>query len=264
MGRLLALLCAGSAIVAIPALRAQDILPEARQAIILDIPEPPSGCVEPAGEAEEPEGFRMPTTGAVFTLPPVEDDTASEPCVDPGPPPPVRPPAPSLFRMVALPIGKGATSMQKWEEARSYELGGMSGPWDEVLSQANRVTGGNPVAMINTWVNWRVRYEDDRAGDVWSSAPTTLTRGFGDCEDFALAKMALLRELGIPADDMYLVLLRDRQKTDHAVLAVKQGSHFMILDNRTDKVLPATMVFDYTPTFGFSGPFAWTYGKPAS
>ena len=231
--------------------------------IVLDVPDSIPECpVEGEAPLEaQAETFVMPTTGLVFTLPTDDAKAEPEPCVEPGPPPPVRPPAPSLFRMVALPIGNGANSMLKWDEAREVDLVAQSGPWDEFLAQANRVTSGNPVAMVNQWVNWRVRYENDRGGDQWTSAPATLTRGYGDCEDFALAKMALLKALGVPADDMYLVLLEDRQRTEHAVLAVRQDERLLILDNRTDKVLPASMVSDYTPTFGYSGPFAWTYGK---
>lgn len=204
-----------------------------------------------------PEEFILPTTGFSFTLPP---DYGA--CTELAPPEPVRPPAPSLFRMVALPVGQIA-QLQKWESARQVSVADRPGPWDELLAQANQVSSGNPLETVNRWVNWHVRYRDDERGDEWSSAPTTLARGYGDCEDFALAKLALLQELGVPSDDMYLVLLRDRRQGDHAVLAVKREGRLLILDNRTDAVLPAEQVHDYTPIVSYSGPFAWTYGTPA-
>ncbi len=34
-----------------------------------------------------------------------------------------------------------------------------------------------------------------------------------------------------------------------------------ILDNRTDRVLADTVVTDYMPMLGYSGPFAWIYGQ---
>ena len=163
--------------------------------------------------------------------------------------------------MAALPIGN-ALANAKWESARLGAVSEASGPWDELLAQANQVTSGNPLRMVNQWVNWHVRYRDDPAGDEWAPAVTTLRRGYGDCEDFALAKMALLRELGVSTDDMYLVLLRDRGQGEHAVLVVSRGGRLHVLDNRTDMVLAAEQVHDYTPILSFSGPFAWTYGRP--
>lgn len=268
----IAALLAASAGIALPA-----ILPaqEQQPTIVLpsdeELARPTSHCSfkqELAEAAQEEEGFVMPTTGLVFTLPSDEAEEAVEPeelhhCAAAPPPPPVRPPDPSLFRMVALPVGYGTAPMRKWDSVRLANLAEHAGPWDELLGQANQMTAGNPLGMVNRWVNWNVRYKDDMRGDEWSSAPATLIRGYGDCEDFALAKMALLDALGIPAEDMYLVLLRDRAQGEHAVLAVKQGGRLFILDNRTDKVLPASVVDDYTPIVSYSGPFAWIYGEVA-
>ena len=216
---------------------------------------------EPAHScADVDAAFVMPTTGAPFSLPLASDELTAE-CADPGPPPPVRPPDPSLFNMAALPIGSSVAD-DKWQAARQGSLSERNGPWDELLEQANRVTAGNPLSMVNQWVNWHVRYRAD-VGDEWSTSAATLTRGYGDCEDFAVAKMGLLLALGVPADDMYLVLLRDRQQVQHAVLAVKREGRLLVLDNRTDKVLPAEAIDDYKPIMSFSGPFAWTYGRLA-
>lgn len=162
--------------------------------------------------------------------------------------------------MAALPIGS-PPSLAKWESAKADTLADRTGPWTELLQQANAVTGGHPLQMVNMWVNWHLRYQEDRANDNWSDALTTLQRGYGDCEDFSIAKMALLRELGVSPDDMFLVLLRDKAQVAHAVLAVRQDGGFYILDNRTDRLRLATEVSEYTPVLSFSGDFAWTYGK---
>lgn len=217
-------------------------------------PETPAAC------RAEAASFVMPTTGVPFTLPTNAGSTSALDCAVSAPPALVRPPAPSLFRMAALPVGNGGLN-QKWERARLGSVTEHRGPWDELLAQANQVSSGNPIGMVNQWVNWHVRYRSDPA-DEWASASTTLRRGFGDCEDFALAKMALLLALGVPSDEMYLVLLRDRRLDQHAVLVVNRGGRHYVLDNRTDMVLTAEQIDDYTPILSFSGSFAWTYGKP--
>ena len=223
----------------------------------------PLAAPEQVEECQPDEAFVMPATGFAFSLPRPDTGAAAQSCKAPAPPMPTRPVAPSLFRMVALPVGSAAAPMGKWEAARMVAIGGQAGPWNEFLAQGDRIGADNPLGAVNRWVNWRVRYVDDKRGDEWSAASTTLSRGYGDCEDFALAKMALLQELGIPADDMFLVLLRDRAQGEHAVLAVRQDGRFHVLDNRTDKVLPADRIEDYKPIMSYSGAFAWTYGKPA-
>ena len=216
---------------------------------------------EAALVCETDASFVMPTTGLVFTLPASDANDVDASCEPAGPPPPERPPAPSLLGMIALPLASPANSMHKWEAARSVSVSDRPGPWDELLAQANSVTGGRPIEMVNRWVNWHVRYENDARGDQWAGAVETLSRGYGDCEDFALAKMALLEQLGLPADDMFLVLLRDHRQDDHAVLAVRNEGSFFVLDNRTDAVLPAERIDDYVPIVSYTGSFAWTYGR---
>lgn len=233
----------------------------------------PPACVaehplrEPA--ALEADTYVMPTTGFVFTLPTAEPEPQSEAtrvlhhCGPPLPVPPVRPEAPSLFRMTALPVGGSMAPTHKWDAARLARLTVQAGPWNAMLAEAMASPSRDPLLTVNNWVNWNLRYSNDARGDQWSSAPATLTRGYGDCEDFALAKMALLEKLGVPSHEMYLVVLRDRQEVEHAILAVKRGGRLMVLDNRTDRVLPSELVHDYRPIVSYSGPFSWIYGEMA-
>ena len=108
-----------------------------------------------------------------------------------------------------MPIGDNAPA-RKWADARLGGLADYPGAWTELLSEARRMPELDPVMMVNQRVNWHVRYREDGPADEWATAPVTLMRGYGDCEDFALAKMALLAELGVSPDEMFLVLLRDK------------------------------------------------------
>ena len=89
--------------------------------------------------------------------------------------------------------------------------------------------------LVNRYINKR-RYRRDRRGvslsvvpagetelrNHWTTLLDFLRRG-GDCEDFAVAKYFLLRELGVPAEDMrVLVTWERRERGYHAVLAVRQ------------------------------------------
>lgn len=102
------------------------------------------------------------------------------------------------------------------------------------------------VRLANRYVNKR-RYRGDRSyrpafvdGDLhhnqWRPLLETLTVG-GDCEDFATAKYFLLRELGVSADVMRVVVLWDKRERDyHAMLAIDVDDEVWFLE--TDGSIP--------------------------
>jgi predicted transglutaminase-like cysteine proteinase len=201
----------------------------------------------------------LPPEGAPLEPPSVSTPPATEACPAP-PPPPVRPPAPDVFSSVALPVGATSLSL-RWMQVRAMGLGEGEGASVYILSRARQQEVADQIWMINDWVNQRVAYVADAGPDQWAAAPETLLTGKGDCEDMAIAKMALLKALGVPEEEMFLLVVRDvYRKIDHAVLAVRRPEGMLILDSRTNRILRAEQVSAYRPTFAYSGPFAWTYG----
>lgn len=148
----------------------------------------------------------------------------------------------------------------KWSSI-SQPIAG-KGPWSSVISAARSAPGLQQVTMINSWVNHRLRFVDDRVGgDNWASASQSLQRGTGDCEDYAIAKLKLLEASGFDRRALFLVIARDLvRQADHAVLAVQIGADLMILDNMTDRVLPSSSVSDYRPIMSFNAFGRWTHG----
>jgi predicted transglutaminase-like cysteine proteinase len=127
---------------------------------------------------------------------------------------------------------------------------------------------GQQLEQVNRWVNHAITYaEDSRVygrADYWANASESLRRGKGDCEDFAIAKMQILRAMGVPQRDLYLVVVRDLvRRADHAVLAVRTDSGFMVLDSNTDRVLPQSQVNDYRPILTFNSEGSWIHGYSA-
>lgn len=84
------------------------------------------------------------------------------------------------------------------------------------------------LSQVNNLVN-RVRYVSDGA-DTWST-PTEFLRRGGDCEDFAIAKYLLLRQLGVPASQMRIVVTRPPNSEPHAILLVETANGTVALDN---------------------------------
>lgn len=125
--------------------------------------------------------------------------------------------------------------------------------------------GEQALAAVNAWTNRRVRFVEDTRlygkADHWAGARTTLRRRAGDCEDIAIAKMQLLAAMGVPRSDMYLTIARDLARhADHAVLVVKMGGRYWLLDNATDRVLDADASYDYQPVLSFSAGRKWLHG----
>ena len=126
--------------------------------------------------------------------------------------------------------------------------------------------GENLLAQVNSFVNTRIAHVEDRdqyaRGDYWATAAETLGSGRGDCEDFAILKMQMLAAMGVARDDMYLTLARDLARgADHAVLIVRRGDGWHMLDNATDVVLPANeQSYDYRPMFSYSGDASYLHG----
>ena len=130
------------------------------------------------------------------------------------------------------------------------------------------VTGASlfsKIEAINKAVNKSIRYETD--GDIygqldyWATPAETMTTGRGDCEDYAILKLAALRSAGIPADSLALVVVRDVERNFfHAVLAVSTNNRTYILDNLRNSVLPDSALPQYQALYSLGAQRAWVHG----
>lgn len=107
-----------------------------------------------------------------------------------------------------------------------------------------------------------VRYlPDNGALDVWASPGETLSRGAADCEDYAILKMAALKEADVPKKDMSVVVVRDTSRNlYHAVLSVVIGDGYLVLDNLRGKVMSDRDLHSYTPLYSVGAAGAWIHG----
>jgi predicted transglutaminase-like cysteine proteinase len=107
---------------------------------------------------------------------------------------------------------------------------------------------------INRAINLAIKpmgdFEQYGEIDVWSSPLATLTRGAGDCEDYAIAKFFALQLAGVAPDDVRIVIMRDTVRgEDHAVAAARLDGHWLTLDNRHMAMVEDANVRNYRPTF---------------
>ena len=124
----------------------------------------------------------------------------------------------------------------------------------DIVDVARARDGRARLGEINRAINLAIRPISDLAQhgeiDVWSSPLATLTRGGGDCEDYAIAKFTALRRAGLPSEDLRIVVLHDTiHGDDHAVAAARLDGRWLMLDNRRMAMIEDADVRNFRPTF---------------
>lgn len=181
----------------------------------------------------------------------------------------------AAFGSMAIPM-RNFPALRRWTPLMDRIDGCASGSacasepdWFRALGAAtSRMRFKHKLDLVNREVNRNIRYVSDRESygdlDHWASPDEILARSEGDCEDFAILKMAALIRAGVPAGSMSLVVLRDQKfEVYHAVLTVKTSQGIFVLDNLRDRVLPDTALTSYQPLFSLSKDRAWIHGVKA-
>ena len=131
-----------------------------------------------------------------------------------------------------------------------------------IVKDAAARQGRAKLELVNRRINAAIRYMADTAQwgalDLWS-APLdshnkgSFNTGFGDCEDYAIAKYVALRDAGVADEDLHLLLVRDNTvHTAHAVLAAHQDGRWLILDNRWARLLVDIELKQFVPLFALN------------
>lgn len=88
------------------------------------------------------------------------------------------------------------------------------------------------LTVLNRTINERIEYRGDGIGrDHWQGPQETSRLRAGDCEDFAILKMAELYALGVDPYDMIVVVGKLPDGRGHAVLTVRERNEWFVLDN---------------------------------
>jgi predicted transglutaminase-like cysteine proteinase len=128
-----------------------------------------------------------------------------------------------------------------------------------IVNDAREQKGRVRLELVNQRVNMAIRYKSDMAQwgvpDRWS-APLddndtgSFSTGFGDCEDYAIAKYVALRAAGVPAQQLRILLVHDNMAhMDHAVLSALDDGHWLIFDNRWTTLIEDTEAKQFVPIF---------------
>jgi predicted transglutaminase-like cysteine proteinase len=171
-------------------------------------------------------------------------------------------PAPDLFGTVALPA-PAMPMAAKWAKVRAFE------PSSSIQSLVEPVVGldrPRQMLFVQSVVQRTLRYREDLPtwgeADYWASAAETLSRGGGDCEDLAIVKYQALLALGFAPGDLVLSVGRDLARGDHALLLVREGGGWWVLDDKYPRPVRSEDMKGFEPVMSFSGASAqWLHGR---
>jgi predicted transglutaminase-like cysteine proteinase len=130
-------------------------------------------------------------------------------------------------------------------DSTSAECGAPRTLW-EIIAEARDQGGLAIIGHINRTINLSITpFEPGE----WLTALDAIDAE-GDCKAYSTAKYFALREVGITADSVRLVIVHQRNHIeDHMVVAVYQDGRWLILDNLTMALVPDTDESEYTPLF---------------
>ncbi len=98
---------------------------------------------------------------------------------------------------------------------------------------------------VNLTVNQAIQPLDDSVHYGTVEYWTVPSDGYGDCDDYVLAKRKMLMLLGIPEPALRIAVVLTRSRVRHAVLTVVTDRGDYVLDNRRSEILPRSKT-DYT------------------
>lgn len=142
--------------------------------------------------------------------------------------------------------------------------------WRQMLEEVADHSELEQVRRVNEFFHRNVVYQRDEVlygvEDYWATPLETLGQGLGDCEDWAIAKYASLRHLGISEERLRLIYVRAQIggprspiRRAHMVLGYFEtpNAEPVIMDSLISSVLPASERTDLSPTFSFNADGLW-------
>ena len=128
----------------------------------------------------------------------------------------------------------------------------------ELKAKAEGRSHKEKLKLVNTFFN-RMPYRTDMevwgVADYWET-PREFIQKSGDCEDYSITKYYALRDLGLPASDMRIVILEDTiRNLAHAVLVVFGDGTAYVLDNVSNVI----MTHDRLGHYSVNEEFRWAH-----
>ena len=125
--------------------------------------------------------------------------------------------------------------------------------WAQFKEDTAKYSGVNMLLFVNTFWN-KYEYIQEEEVDHWMSPYEFVNVQGGDCEDFAVVKYFTLLKLGVPEEDLGILVLRGNIDGEpHAVLLVRYEGSDYLLDNLKNGLTRLSELTRYTPVHLITG-----------
>lgn len=184
----------------------------------------------------------------------------------------------TLLTLVVLGIGAGLTwvgvavdvfPVDKVLQAAQQRYGASAvqavRDWSNVLGLFRGGSEMQRLKDVNEFFNRRIKFVDDQKNwgenDYWATPIESLSKGAGDCEDYAIAKYFTLKFVGVPVAKMRITYVRaiiggagSNISQAHMVLTYypTPDAEPLVLDNLVGEIRPASRRSDLQPIFSFN------------
>jgi len=136
--------------------------------------------------------------------------------------------------------------------------------WQQLITENQDLTEQEKLNRVNTFFNANIQFIDDQAlwdlKDYWATPLETLSKGGGDCEDYAIAKYFTLKRLGVDESKLRLTYVKAIELNQaHMVLTYFENKRAepLVLDDLIIDIKYATQKTDLIPVYSFNGDSLW-------
>ncbi len=135
--------------------------------------------------------------------------------------------------------------------------------WKSLIKEKKKAPVREKLVSVNGFFN-RLDFVTDLGHwgqeDYWATPLETLVSNGGDCEDFTIAKYFTLKSLEVPDEKMRLAYVKSLTlNRAHMVLTYyhSPSADPLVLDNLTNRIVPASQRNDLVPIYSFNGTGIW-------
>jgi len=120
-----------------------------------------------------------------------------------------------------------------------------------IVDDGTKYQGVVRIGHINRSVNLALRPTPNDIPGAWTSSLRALADGAGDCKQYAVLKYVALIAAGYGPDRLHIVVVEDKAlHRPHAVVLVREGERWLVLDNRSSRLVETVDFLKYHVLLG--------------
>lgn len=135
--------------------------------------------------------------------------------------------------------------------------------WAKLIQSNQGKPEAKKLRLVNDFFNlfeYRSDAKNVQRQDEWSTPVEFISKGGGDCEDFAIAKYFTLEALAVSTDKLRITYVKAiKFRVAHMVLTYYKTPDAMplVLDNLIGQIKPANQRTDLLPVYSFNAKGLW-------